>query len=123
MRTVHNLPHMDHRRKKLRKEMTYAENALWQMIRNEQLGVKFRRQHSIDSFVVDFYCAPLKLAIEVDGSTHLDPDRQLRDQLRQRQIEAHGVTFVRITDPQVISDATSVLRLIKEAIDSLSTTS
>jgi very-short-patch-repair endonuclease len=102
--------------------MTVAEKALWQMIRNEQLGVKFRRQHSVSRYVLDFYCSPLKLAVEVDGSTHEDQNVKLRDRVRQRELEAHGITFVRVTDPQVLSDPTTVLRTIRGAIARLSHT-
>jgi very-short-patch-repair endonuclease len=122
MNQLHNLPQMKERRKELRHNMTVAEKALWQMIRNEQLGVKFRRQHSVGSYVLDFYCAPLRLAIEIDGSTHNDKDVQLRDKIRQRELEQHNITFVRVTDPQVLSDSTFVLRMIREAISKLSHT-
>jgi very-short-patch-repair endonuclease len=122
MDQLHTHPAMKDRRKELRRNMTVAEKALWQMIRNEQLGFKFRRQHSVSSYVLDFYCAPLKLAIEVDGSTHLDKDVQLRDKIRQRELESHNITFVRVTDPQVLHDATYVLRAIKDAIQKLSHT-
>jgi very-short-patch-repair endonuclease len=104
----------------LRKNMTYAEKALWQMVRSEQLGVKFRRQHSYDHYVLDFYCPALSLAIEVDGSTHLDEEIKLRDAIRQRYLEGKGIRFVRVTDPEVVSDATTVLRRISNAIEKYS---
>jgi very-short-patch-repair endonuclease len=100
--------------------MTAAERALWQMIRNEQLGVKFRRQHSYDHYVIDFYCPALSLAIEVDGSTHLEDGAQLRDSIRQRYLEGKGLRFVRVTDPEVMHDATTALRRIKEAVEKYS---
>jgi very-short-patch-repair endonuclease len=108
---------MKERRRELRKDMTAAEKALWQMIRNEQLGVKFRRQHSYDHYVIDFYCPALSLAIEVDGSSHLEDGAQLRDSIRQRYLESKGLRFVRVTDPEVMHDATTALRRIKEAIE------
>nr|MCU0406496.1 DUF559 domain-containing protein [Ignavibacteriaceae bacterium] len=59
------------KRRKLRQNQTEAEKLIWRFIRNRQiLGFKFKRQYSIDHFVIDFYCPELKLAVEADGGTH-----------------------------------------------------
>ena len=108
---------MKERRRELRRNMTVAERALWQMIRRDQLGVKFTSQHSYDGYVVDYYCPALSLAIEVDGSSHLEEGAELRDRVRQRYLEGKGLRFVRVTDPEVLSDPTTALRRIKEAIE------
>jgi very-short-patch-repair endonuclease len=116
MNKLHNLPHMKERRRALRRDMTVAERALWQLIRSEQLGVKFRRQQSVGRFVLDFYCPALSLAIEVDGSSHNEEGAALNDELRQCTIEATGIHFVRVTDPQVLHDPTYVLQCIRTKI-------
>ena len=111
---------MKERRRELRSNMTVAERALWQMIRNKQLGVKFRRQDSYDHYVVDFYCPEISLAIEVDGSTHLEDGAQARDMIRQAYLESKGLRFVRVTDPEVLADPTTALRRINAAIEEYS---
>ena len=59
--------------------MTEPEKRLWSILRNNQLGVKFRRQHGIGHYIVDFYCPELKLIIEVDGESHFSEDAQAYD--------------------------------------------
>jgi very-short-patch-repair endonuclease len=77
--------------RRLRREPTAAERALWRAIRGQALAsLRFRRQHPIDRYVADFACLALKLAIEVDGGAHRDDDKVLRDLGRTEVIEAHG---------------------------------
>ena len=66
--------------RQLRENPTPAEQLLWERLRGNQTGYKFRRQHPLDKYVVDFYCLALKLAIEVDGPIHLDPSKKLEDE-------------------------------------------
>jgi len=62
------------KRRKLRQNQTNAEELVWRYLRNRHIpGYKFKRQYSIDHFVIDFYCAELKLAVEIDGASHNDP--------------------------------------------------
>ena len=99
------------KRRQLRKDQTYCEKIVWHYLRDRRLsGLKFRRQHSIDQFVIDFYCPELKLAIELDGSIHDEPDKK-------NMINAgrFGVTFVRITNDEFMSNVNMVLkRLMKQ---------
>ncbi len=77
---IHNLKHLEERRKALRKSLTSAEATLWKYLQKSQLkGRKFRRQHSIKNFIVDFYCAKEKLIIELDGAYHLDFAQSARE--------------------------------------------
>ena len=69
---VHSIKYLHDARKDLRNKITPEELALWYRLKNNQLGYKFRRQHSIGNFIADFYCAEKKLVIELDGSQHLD---------------------------------------------------
>src|SRR4030042_3129687 len=76
------------KRKTLRRNLPLAEVILWNRLKGKQLeGYKFRRQYSVEHFVIDFYCPKLKLALEVDGDSHFTDDTDLSDIQRQSQIE------------------------------------
>ena len=99
----------------LRKEQTKSEKTVWELLKNRKfLGLKFRRQHVIEGFIVDFYCHSLKLAIEVDGSIHLKQKNY--DQLRQEAIESEGIRFLRITNNEIKVNKNSILGKIKKLI-------
>ncbi|WP_417591344.1 endonuclease domain-containing protein [Owenweeksia hongkongensis] len=100
----------------LRQEFTEAEDKLWQKVRGRRLGVKFRRQHPIDKFIVDFYCFDKKLIIEVDGGIHLTPEVKESDKQRQTLIESLGYRFLRFTNNEVMNDIDLVLERIKVEI-------
>jgi very-short-patch-repair endonuclease len=100
--------------REMRGEPTRAEQALWQRLRNRQCGgAKFRRQHTIDRFIVDFVCHEHMLIIEVDGEIH--QFTQEEDHLRQAFLETFGFRFLRFTNEQVLGDLESVVgRILKE---------
>lgn len=103
------------RARKLRQPLTPAEDKLWQAVRNRKLGgAKFRRQHPISWFIVDFYCHEHKLVVEVDGDIHLLPDLKERDEYRQEQLEALGLQVVRFTNEEVLGELTMVLHKIED---------
>ena len=96
MLRLHNRKHLKSIRKHLRNKSTAAEATLWNILKKSQVGgYKFRRQHSIKSFVVDFYCPALKLAIELDGEPHADLQNIMRDSDRDEKLEQHGITVKR----------------------------
>ena len=96
--------------KKLRLEQTPAEEILWRSVRYYQvLGFKFRRQHTILNYIVDFYCVEKHLAIEVDGGIHYEEGRLQKDIIRQVVIEALGVTLIRFTNNEVRFELQAVL--------------
>ncbi|MFQ5709845.1 MAG: endonuclease domain-containing protein, partial [bacterium] len=108
------------KRKELRKEATEAERILWQYLRGKQLGgFKFRRQYSIDAFVIDFYCPEVKLAVEVDGPTHFTDDAQEYDSSREEYIKTFGVTFLRFTNVDVYQNIEGVLTVILARLNEL----
>ncbi|NEQ65287.1 MAG: endonuclease domain-containing protein [Symploca sp. SIO2D2] len=108
------------KRQQLRRNMTKAEFRLWQKIKGKQLaGVKFRRQYSVDRFIVDFYCTELKLAIEVDGESHFREGVQEYDKERQAFIESVGIRFLRFTNDEVYGDLEEVLERIVQKIGEL----
>jgi very-short-patch-repair endonuclease len=88
--------------RQLRQGQTSAEEKVWQLLRNNQfMGLKFRRQHVIEGFVVDFYCDEHRLAIELDGGIHNEAMRKDYDDIRQIELESKGVQFIRITNKEI----------------------
>ncbi len=108
----------------LRSEMTEAEKVLWQVLKNRRLfKVKFRRQHPVDIFIVDFYCHELKLAIEIDGGIHLNKEVAEYDDGRSHDIEKFGIKILRFTNDQVFRHRSSVIKEILYTVTSLSSDS
>jgi very-short-patch-repair endonuclease len=103
--------------REMRGEPTAAENHLWRRIRKHQLlGFKFRRQHTIDRFIVDFYCAEARLIIEVDGIIH--DNQQEADQLRTEFLESLGLHVLRFTNGEVLQQTDGVVERIAEILQS-----
>ena len=101
----------------LRKTMTRSEVALWTALRGKRLGgLRFRRQHPIGPYVLDFYCAQHRLAVEVDGAVHATAMSHERDAERDQWIERCGVRIVRIPGSVVLSDMEAALRRISDAV-------
>jgi very-short-patch-repair endonuclease len=98
----------------LRIAMTEAERRLWSRLRLEQLGFKFRRQHPLGAYVLDFACLDPRLAIEVDGSQHFDQAEY--DARRDRWLESHGFRVLRFAANEVLSNTDGVLRAIHRAL-------
>jgi len=102
----------------LRKNHTLAENIIWEKLRNRQFNnLKFRRQHVIEGFVLDFYCNELNLGIEVDGDIHNNEFQKGYDDLRQEIIESKGITMLRVSNDEVLNDVNSLLIKIGEYLD------
>lgn len=98
----------------LRKRQTVTEKEVWDLLKNRQYkNLKFRRQHVIGKFIVDFYCDELKLAVEIDGGIHLSQENY--DLWRQGLIEKKGIRFIRITN----EDWIEYQRLLFKQIDNL----
>ena len=88
---------------------------LWQQLRNRNVnGSKFRRQHAVGRFVVDFYCAEAELVVEVDGPIHESSIRE--DIIRKEYLESHGLRVIRFTDEEVKESVSDVVRRISEAL-------
>jgi len=97
----------------LRKRETPAEKLLWWALRNRNLAdLKFRRQHPIDRYILDFYCHEWQLAIELDGLHHFSPERRAYDAVRTRYLEGAGIRIIRFTNTQVNMDLPRVLQRI-----------
>jgi very-short-patch-repair endonuclease len=104
--------------RKLRQNMTLGEVLLWQRLKRKQMrGYDFDRQRPIDRYIVDFYCKDLKLAIEIDGSSHDGEEAKVNDEIRQERLESLGVRFLRFTDADVKRNMEMVVDSIEHWID------
>jgi very-short-patch-repair endonuclease len=93
--------------------MPKAEVILWRYLKGKQInGYKFRRQFGIGPYVVDFYCAKLKLAIELDGDLHFSEDAQQYDFERQKYIEEFNIKFLRFTNDDIYKNLDGVMQTI-----------
>ncbi|VDG81864.1 leucyl-tRNA synthetase [Capnocytophaga ochracea] len=102
--------------KRMRKEPTDAEVTLWELLRDKKLGDKFRRQHLIDDFIVDFVCLSKNLVIEVDGGYHNDPTQKEYDEQRTLYLNEKGFKVIRFTNEEVIGNTEAVLTKIKDIL-------
>jgi very-short-patch-repair endonuclease len=102
------------RARELRRQMTPAERLLWRHLCRKQLGgLRFRRQHPIDRFIVDFYCAEHRLAVEIDGDVHAAQTEY--DKARTEWLEARGCRVIRFTNQEVRQQLPAVLEAIYTA--------
>jgi len=102
----------------LRNNMTKAEKKLWQELRNRDLfKARWKAQHPIDIFVVDFYCHKYKLVIEVDGDIHLKEEIRERDDGREHDIEKLGISILRFTNKEIFENIESVKERILDEIN------
>ena len=102
--------------KSLRLNMTVAEFLLWQELRNSQLGARFRRQHVIGDYIVDFVCLSKRLVIEVDGKYHSIPQQVKEDEARTEALSRMGFRVVRFTNNQVCNHLEEVIETIMQQI-------
>jgi very-short-patch-repair endonuclease len=106
--------------REMRRPQTPAEATLWRALRNRKTGFKFRRQHPIYRFIIDFYCAEAKLLIEIDGESHLEPDQAEYDRARTEYLEVLGYIVIRFTNDDVRFNihavASQILRTIENRI-------
>ena len=103
-----------------RQHQTQAESALWEILRGNNLGEKFRRQHIIGDFIVDFVALNSKLIIEVDGGYHNDSEQQKADALRTEFLNSVGFKVLRFTNEQVLQDTENTVNEIKANLKALS---
>jgi leucyl-tRNA synthetase len=101
----------------MRKDYTEAEDKLWQLLRNNQAGVKFRRQHPIDAYIVDFVSLQDKLVIEVDGGYHESEEQKKYDEERTRVLKEIGFNVTRFSSEEVIKNPYKVKDKIKSELD------
>ena len=104
----------------LRNNLTLAEKRLWEKINNEKIqGLKFRRQHPLKSYIIDFYCVKLKLAIEVDGSNHFKKRQSEYDRERTYELNELGITEIRFNNEEVFKNIDAVINKIEVVVHEL----
>lgn len=111
---IHNLRHLKKYRRRLRNNLTPAEAKLWKLLGKRRLaGRKFRRQHSVGRFILDFYCPSEKLAIELDGQRHFDDLVRQRDFERTVYLRQKGIRVLRFENRLVFEETEWVLGAIR----------
>lgn len=106
-------PRLLHFARDMRRAPTQAENKLWSLLRNRRLGgFKFRRQHPVGGYILDFFCESASIAIELDGSQHNTPEGVAYDQRRTAQLANLRVRVLRFSDHDILKDPIAVARTI-----------
>ena len=100
-----------------RRESTEAEGVLWAYLRDRGLGVKFRRQHPMATFVLDFYCHEKRLVVELDGGIHVIHDNPAYDAWRTSELERLGCRVVRFRNEEVLNELERVLAVVREWLE------
>lgn len=113
---IHNLKNRIEIRKDLRKASTPQEIILWSRLRRKQLGSKFRRQHSIGCYVVDFYCSEKRIIIEIDGCQHKEKDQEEYDSNRTKFLESLKYKVLRFWNNEIDKNLEGVILKIKETL-------
>lgn len=112
---IHNRKYLKEFRKELRNNATKAETKLWQALRRSQLeNRKFRRQQSIDNYIVDFYCPSEKLIVEVDGEIHNNSVNSDYDYKRTKELVQLGLKVIRFRNDEVLNNLDLTLEAIKQ---------
>jgi len=111
---IHTLPHLTDFRTSLRKSLTPAEATLWKLLKNSKLdGRKFRRQHSIGNYILDFYCPSEKLAVELDGAGHFSGQGEENDRERTAYLKKHDIRVIRFENRMVFEELEWVADVIR----------
>jgi len=98
--------------RQLRRDMTPAEIVLWKYLRHKGSGFRFRRQHPIGPYVMDFYCYELNLCIELDGDVHEVPMADTHDEIRTEYLNQQGITVLRFSNETVYRNVDAILMCI-----------
>ncbi|MGI4870054.1 MAG: endonuclease domain-containing protein, partial [Janthinobacterium lividum] len=99
-----------------RKQPTEAEARLWQELRGEKLGMQFRRQHAIDTYIVDFICIRAKLIVEADGGIHSEPEQADYDAGRTAMLQEYGYQVLRFSNEEILNHTQTVISKIRQVI-------
>jgi very-short-patch-repair endonuclease len=109
-------------KRRLRSTMTGPETRLWSKLKARQFqGLKFRRQHGIGPYIVDFYCPEQSLVIEVDGDSHADADQIVKDRQREQYLQSRGLRVIRYINDDIVNNLDGVLEDLAGKISSGST--
>ena len=112
---IHSLHYLKENRKALRIDLTSAEATLWRILKGEKLnGVQFRKQHSIENFIVDFYCPSAKLIIELDGQGHFTSEGKSYDSIRDARLQELGFIILRFENKELFKNPEGVIHIITQ---------
>jgi very-short-patch-repair endonuclease len=112
---IHNPRRLKERRQELRNKPTEAEAHLWKIIQHSKLeGRKFRRQHSVGYYILDFYCPEERLAIEIDGDSHEKNESKQYDVSRTKFLESIGIKVLRLRNKEVLNSIECVIKEIQK---------
>ncbi|AMW78099.1 hypothetical protein AMD27_03790 [Acinetobacter sp. TGL-Y2] len=117
MQKIFNKTEYKERRQTLGSDMTEPEQRLWSILKNKQMGVKFRRQHGIGHYIVDFYSSEIKLVIEVDGESHGTEEAQAYDQIRENDMVNLGLYTLRFSNQEVMQNLQGVFDCLQRYIN------
>src|SRR3990167_5968450 len=101
MPLLHNNEKLKDRRRELRQRLTKEEKILWLELRDSKLGYKFKRQHSIGGYILDFYCSECKLIVEIDGASHSNAEAREYDKVRDTYFRELGYKTVRFLNEEI----------------------
>jgi cyclase len=104
------------RAEELRKNPTHEELLLWQHLKANNLGVRFKRQHPISMYIADFYCHELKIVIEIDGSVHNLKEVKELDMVREGDIKSFGIKVIRFQNSEIKNNIENVINQLKNII-------
>jgi very-short-patch-repair endonuclease len=111
-------PHLKHKGRELRKNMTDSERVLWSRLRGRQLlGVQFYRQKPVGKYIVDFYAPKTKLVVEVDGSQHLTQEHTEKDNYRDQCLAAADLRVLRFNSREVLEETDAVIEVIYRTME------
>ena len=115
---LQNISKLKDRRKELRKNQTDSEQLLWSRLRNKQINeLKFFRQFSIGFYILDFYCPTIRIAIELDGSQHMENKQKEYDDERTKFLEANRIRVLRFWSNDVIRNLQGVMERVLEEVE------
>jgi very-short-patch-repair endonuclease len=112
MKIINNRSNLLYRRRELRNNPTQEEFLLWSRLKNSQTGFKFRRQHSIGGYIVDFYCALKRVVVEIDGSQHSQKENLEYDRMRSKYFKGLNVKVLRFTNEEINNKMNEVIQNI-----------
>jgi cyclase len=101
----------------LRSKMSKPEKELWAFLQTKPLGLKFRRQHPFGKYILDFYCHPKRLSIEIDGIDHEIPDQRAYDLNRKMILMNYGISEIRFKNEEILNDLNKVIEEIIKAVN------
>jgi very-short-patch-repair endonuclease len=115
---IHNLRKLKERRQEPRNKATKAEAKLWRVIQHSQIeGKKFRRQHSVGYYILDFYYPEERLAIEIDGESHEKNESKLYDKSRTEFLDSMRIRVLRFKNEEVLNNLDSVTEQIRKSFE------